>query len=181
MKDLHLWIFSQWKILQSWNFAQWKVYTCEYFHNEKKYICEILNNESAFASNCWKRFQCDFFHKDCEFFHLKIAKKCLVKNFTGESASIVHFFTNCSTNTKLFRNVNAYKFSICMILWRISQTAEEISSDLNLCVRIILQALTKRTNTKQENAYISEKFSIFKLFCEFLHNESSYKWKQLHL
>ena len=61
-------------------------------------------------------FICDFFHKDCEIFHLKILKKRLVKNFTGESAFIVNFFTKSNTNTKLFGIVSAYKFSITMIV-----------------------------------------------------------------
>ena len=151
------------------------------FTMKKITFVKFFTNVSACRSYWWKRFHCDFFHKDCEIFHLKILKKRLVKKFTGGSAFIVIFFTNCNKNTKLFWYVSAYKFNITIILWRISQSAEEISPDLNLCMKLILQALTKRTNTKQENAYIPEKFSISKLFCEFLHNERSYKWKQLHL
>ena len=92
-------------------------------------------------------------------------------------ARILNFFEFVSAYSLVF----VFFVKIFTKIVNFSQNAEENSSDLNLCVRLILQALTKRTNTKQENAYISEKFSISKLFCEFLHNESSYKWKQLQL
>ncbi len=87
----------------------------------------------------------------------------------------VKFFTKSNTNTKLFDCENAYKFSRSVTLLKISQSIEQFSFDLNLCVAPALQALTKRTNTKQVSAYIPEKFSIFKLFVKnFTNYENSY-------
>ena len=67
-----------------------------------------------------------------------------MKNFSlTVSAFIVKTFTKGSKNTKLFGNVNAYKFNIFIILWKLSQNVEQFSHDLKSCVSFTLQTLSK--------------------------------------
>ena len=67
-----------------------------------------------------------------------------MKNFSlTVSAFIVKTFTKGSKNTKLFGNVNAYKFNIFIILWKFSQNVEHFFHDLKSCASSTLQTLSK--------------------------------------
>ena len=121
-----------------WEWFAVKVYQvniCSYIHmffvkkitNDFFFICEIFTNVNSYMSSR----------------SYVLEKKLLVKKITNKSAYIVKNFTNCSTNTKLFWNENAYKFSITVFLWRISQSAEEISPDQYLFMWLNLQTLSK--------------------------------------
>ena len=67
-----------------------------------------------------------------------------MKNFSlTVSAFIVKTFTKSRKNTKLFGNVNAYKFNIFIILWKFSQNVEQFFHDLKSCTSFTLQALSK--------------------------------------
>jgi hypothetical protein len=100
---------------------------CEKFHKWKKSFVKKLTNVNSYMSSHSYVF----------------GKKMLVKKITNKSAYIVKIFTNCNTNTKLFWNENAYKFSISIFLWKLSQSVEQFSPDAQIFTWLNLQTLSK--------------------------------------
>ena len=109
-------------------------YICEKIHNES-----ILHESDIHASAFRNPFHCEKIHKKncnsfyreifhnenqiickrfhCEIFHIVNAYKC--KLLTNVTAFIVKKFTKKFTNTKLFRNVSVFLFSICAFCKRL--------------------------------------------------------------
>ena len=87
-------------------------------------LAHVTGNENA--------FKCKQLHE--RHTHVSGFRIWLVKSFTKIVKSftkIVKYFTQFLSITKLFDNVNVYSL-VFVDLWRISQNAEEISSDLKL-------------------------------------------------
>ena len=96
----------------------------------------------------------------------------IVKKFTNNLWKISQLLSIF----KLFYDVSAYKFSICVILKALAKCEPCIFLGLKKIARHfvkkftnLVKFFTNHTNTKLVSVFITKKFSICATFCEFSH------------